>query len=701
MTRASRFTLMCLLVLIPALLYAQDAGNWNLQYSSGLNYSKIKGDDRRYRNNLQLDNPVAGGIEQFSAVDESGANKLDINGRMLSERDFGLNLNFWKDNGAYFNIKSDIFRYYYDNSNLYYANIPGGNSIGRYNIDDKLYTDRGVYGFDSGITLAEKYNVKLGFEHKERSGKSDLYTGGWIRDTTDNNWIIWENPLSQEVNFDSNKIYAGMDTKFSGYNVFTKLEWERFSGQNQHVEPGYYANGAKQFDRYYKTFPDYSKWNFTGKADRHFLEDKVLLNFGYQFQATDTTSNADVDSFNTAGARHYGEHSLNFLDTSHSGKIGTHIFDIMLSSFAAKEYKPWASLTLKKGRSHSNSMRGEEGSEAVAAGGKGDGDPNTVDERWLFESVNEEQSIMESLGLEITSIPKTSLNFGADFEQRKTSYEWDGDITDYTSLTDEGDWHWKADVKDLRNTFRVSSRTKPRDWLTVSTKYRYKVDDSDLHNKIDVAENKPGDPEFNVADTTLYYPGRMGDWKRKSHRFDLSFDTKINSRFLLRPYYAYNKETFQLSAEQVEEISNYGSNTFGLGMNLQPKDNLSVAFDISDRLGSTHSRSADYSGTVNLVDSGLFYGALTNDFNDSAVSTSGNVSYQMGRYTFNLNSGFVKAKGLFDTTSINTGLGLNYNFEKDLSLKTAYNFYNYREENNGGINDYRAHAIYASANMKF
>lgn len=697
MTRVYKFILMCLIVLIPGLVYSQGAGNWTMQYSSGLNYSEVKGDDSRFRSNLQLDDPITGGIEQFSTANESGANKVDINGRLLSERDFGLNLNFWRDNGAYFNIKSDIFRYYYDNSNLYYANIPGGNSINRYSIDDKLYTDRGVYGFDSGMTLADKYNVKLGFEHKERNGKSDLYTGGWIRQFPANDWIIWENPVSQEVNFDSNKIYSSMDTKLGGYNLSTKLEWERFSGKNDHVEPGYYQTGAKVFDRYYTTFPDYSNWNFTGKADRYFLQDKLLLNLGYQFQATDSTSNVDVDSFTPAGARHYGEHSLNFLDTSHSGKTGTHIFDIMLSSFAAKEYKPWASLTLKKGRSHSHSLRGEEGAEAAA----GDGDTTTVDERWLFESVNEEQSITESLGVEITSIPKTSLNLSADFEQRKTSYEWDGNITEITAGTDDGDWHWKADVKDLRNTFRVSSRTKPLGWLTVSTKYRYKVDDSDLHNKVDVAETKPGDPEYEAGTaTSLYYPGRLGDWKRTSHRLDLSLDTKVNSRFLLRPYYAYNKETFQVSAEPVKEISNYGSNTFGLGLNLQPKDNLSVAFDVSDRIGSSHSRSADFTNTLN-VPNATWFGGMTEDFNDSAVSASGNVSYQVGRCVLNFNSGFVKGKGFFDTTLLNTGMGLNYTFEKGLLLKTAYNFYNYREQDNGSINNYRAHVIYLSANMKF
>lgn len=695
------YILSSLILSTPALFYAQDDGDWKIKTAPSVKLSVVDGDERHFLRNFQYRSPASGGIEEFSVAKDLNDSKLYVDGRLLSERDFGLNLDFWKTNKVYFTAKADTFRYYYDSSNLYYAEIPGGvkkNVLNVFEIDNDVHADRGVYGFEGGMTFSDKNKVYLGYERKERDGRTDYYTGGWIRQFPANDWIVWEYPVLQEVDQSSDRFFSGIDTEVMGYKLATRVEYESFSGQTDHVEPGYLQNGVLVFRRFYRSNPDYNSWNFTGKTDRYFLGEKLLFNLDYRYQRVTTTSDFDVDSFEPDGKRHRTEHSLNFLETSHTGRKGVHLVNLIVSAFPVQDYRLWTGLRYKNGRASGDSMRGEEGAEEGVA----DNNPNTVDERWFFKSVDREQSLTELLGVEITSIPKTTLAFSADFEQKKTKYDWDANIVEVFAGTDDGDWHWRADIKDIISTYRASLRSKPLDWLAVSTKYRYKEDDSDLNNIIRNIEAKPGDPDFDATvPTNYFYPGRIGDWKRPSHKAEVSFVTAVNSRLSLRPYYEFYTEKFEVSGEPViKEISDYTSNTFGLGMDLQPKDNLTVFFDISDKLAWTHTRSADFTNTLNKPNA-TWFGGMTDDFNSSSLSTSGGLSYRLNKYTLNFNSGLVKGRGLFDTELISTGAGVDYNFDKDTALKTNYTFYSYDEEDNGSINDYDAHTLYLSLNKKF
>lgn len=677
----------------------------SIKLSPLFSFSDLSGDKDRFREDRQIPTGVAGGIESFSFDNGEEDKNITVDGRALSERDFGTKISLLDTGHSYLNINLDTFRWYYDSSNLFYGDnvLPGGQSINVFEADDKLYTDRSVYGIETGLNFADNKKVYLGFEHTQRDGKTNAYYGGWIRQTSADNWIVWNYPLSPEVESSADKLYSGFDTVIAGFKSAFKLGWESFASETEYTELGQYTNGTDIFNRFYKYSPD--SRNLTGSinAERYFLKDKLLCNFSYSVQKTDTTADFDQDSFTPAGARYYAEHSLNFIQTEHSGKNTTQSVNLLLSAFPVDWLKVWSGLEFRIGKAKNDSIRGEEGVEGVAA----DNNTSTIDERWFFDTVAEEQQTRESFGIDISSLPKTKITLSADFDQKKTEYDQDANIVEIFNGTDDGDWHWRADVKDCRNRYNASVRSRPLDWLIVSGKYRYMTVDSDVNNIIRTAEGKPGDPEYDATiATNLFYPGRIGDWQRPTHKFNLDFTAKLNPRLSLRPHYEYLEEEFFVSGDYVDEISTYQSNAYGLGIDLSPTDKLTLALDITQRDAVTATRANDFTNSENInpatgAASTQWFGGLTDDFDGSYSLFSGALTYQLRKGALNFNSSYTEGKGWFATESFNTGLGLIYPLKDNTDLKAGYSYGNYEEKNNGGINDYEAHIIYAGLNIAF
>jgi hypothetical protein len=495
-------------------------------------------------------------------------------------------------------------------------------------------------------------------------------------------------------------------------------EIERFEGVDTYKEPGYHNDGTFQFNRDYRNNPRHTTWTTTMTGGRDLLEGKGHLTLDYRYAVTHTDSTTDVDSLNAAGARHVGEHSLNYNVAEHAGRAHSQRTGIRLDYSPSEWMRIWTVAAFLTGKSVGTSMRGEEGAEAATSGaGASDQNPATVEEYWTSKAINREMGFTEELGVELSLMPKTRLAFDVTLDQNRAKYDWNADVTGpcttsgVTGCTggNEGDWAWLSTWQEHRNRYSVSLRSWAIQGLNLWARYRYRTDTTDVTNKLDVANKKPGDPEYEATiDTAFYYPGRIGDNRRGTHEVMLAPSLKVSPRWTLNPKYAFRTSHYEVSGEPDPEVSSFRSNTVAVGVMGQPTDATTVAVEVSRQFALTYTQAKSFTKSLfknpntGAADT-TYYGGLTPEFDASYTAANSELSYRWRGMRLSTVGGLVDGNGDFDTTLAFAGLGVEGPIRRveGATWETFYRFYDYHEDENGGINDYTAHGLYVMVRMPF
>jgi opacity protein-like surface antigen len=681
-------------------LFAEDSGTASLK---GI-FSDVSGDEQKYRENLQISDDFYGGLEGFSLRKGNDTIKLDIDGRALYEKDLGLNLNLIKENTGSIKINLDSYRKYYDSSNVYYPYFPY-----IYELDRDLHTDRGSYSIEADLTLPKLPKILLGYEKKTKEGEENLYWGGWVRDGAKNLWIVWANPLYREVDYDSDNFFIGVEHKLGNINLRFRQEWGIFEGDQSHREPGYRTDGPHVFNRDYRNILDHKTSNTRFSLGGNILKN-LNLDIGYDYQTVKNKNNYDVDCYTPAGAIYYGEHSINYNNNIHEGESKLNSFKTNLTLLATDTITIFGGIKYRQGKSDNNARREEEGSGGTA----GDGNTSTAEEIWTFITANKEKTWAENFGVTLSAVPKTKLTLGLDLEQGEIEYDWNATIWTASlpgeSKPGEGDWSWVGTNKFKRTIPSISIRSRPLSGLTAYAKYRYKTSKSNLNDEKDYVTRKPGDPEYSAPAgfEYLYYPGYIEERKMTTPEFIISFDIKPWQALTIRPRYEQLRTDYEVVNERdpIGKIAEYNRKVYGLGLNIEPNENILVSLNYSYRDAETETLAQNTSASIGRhpytgATDKTYLGGLIERFDSTASTFDGQILYTYKKWVFNTSGGIVDGKGNFDTTLWWGGLSVERNLGKGISLKGGLSHYDYDEDGNGDINDYRANAFLIALNARF
>lgn len=669
----------------------------------------VNGDSARFREQHQQDTPFNGGLERFWWGDSAGKGlTFELEGRALHADDYGVNLLLTKKDVGSLTFKADTYRHYYDGTvaDSAYTPLIGDDVAGR------LFTRRTVYSIEGVLALPNLPQLTLGYERSERTGNQNLPWGGWVRQTPPgNNWILWNNPLFRELDYQSDRLYVGLTHTIAGFNVRLRQEWEQFNGTQYHQEPGYYTDGTYVFNRIYNSMLDHTLWTTRLDATKPLRDDQLLLHFGYVFQHTDNDNNYDSDAFTPAGAVYSDEHSINFNSNTHEGSLGRHLGTADLTYHPNNDMTLFGGLKYIYGDADNTAVRNEENSGNKTGGS--DGNPLTSEEIWNFQTDTIEQSLSESFRATFAQIPKTRVTLTADFEQSNIDYDWNAMIWTAglagESLTGQGDWRWDADTDYSKFKYGLNLRSSPSRYLSVNAHYRYKLVSADVNERVDAATKKPGDPEYEpTATTNMYYPGRLEGWDKATHVTGLTLDLKPVRYFTVRPIVEWETSNYEFNDELYGNHDTAHFDRFGYGTSLDFQIAAPVTFTFSYMMQdiTTETEAKDHSSSIGtdpytgLPNAG-YYGALIDSFDGSYETFTGVLTYSRERLTASANAGLTRGAGTWDTQYFWTSFQAAYQINKNLSARAGYTYYDYEEDNNGSVNDYTANGVFVGLRYQF
>lgn len=669
-------------------------------------WTDVDGDSARFRAMQQREAPFSGGLEKFWWAGENDAGvTYEVNGRALYESDYGIDLKIAKPDVGSVHVIVDSYRRYYDSTVTYYPYPPQ-----IYETLNELYTDRSRYSIEAILALPNMPQFTFGYERSGKDGNQDLPWGGWLRQAPPgNDWILWTIPLYREVDYITDRAWFGIDHTIAGFDLRFRQEWEKFDSSEFHREPGYYTSGVKVFDRYYRNTFDHTTWTTRVDLNKDLIENQLSLGMGYVYQNITNDNVADVDSRTPGGAIHYGEHSLNYNNNTHTGSLGRHVARANLTWRPTDKTTVTGALKYTHGDADSLAYRNEEGSGATA----GDGSTATNEEVWTFRNGTIEESLNESLRVSFPLLPKTRATISADFEQSNIDYDWNALIWTAgipgESLTGQGNWFWDALTDYTRSKYSLNLRSDLAKWLSSNFRYKYKLTSADVSEAADVASTKPGDPEFEpTATPPMFYPGRLEGWDRSTHDFSLTFDVKPSNSVTLRPVLEWETTQYEFQDQLYGHLNTADFQRLGYGLSVDwqlcERTTLAVNYmrqEIStDTLAKDNTSSAGTDPFTGAPNAG-YYGAVIGGFDGSNDTLSTLLNYTGERFTVGLNAAMTNGEGTWPSHYFSAGLRVTYKIKEDLAVNAGYTYFRYDESNNANINNYNANMLYAGIKKRF
>jgi hypothetical protein len=322
----------------------------------------------------------------------------------------------------------------------------------------------------------------------------------------------------------------------------------------------------------------------------------------------------------------------------------------------------------------------------------------------------DKQGLDEHVGLRYTKIPYTTL-----FTEAKWTQEDYNDNVNQTSYTDffgaavaGNTGGYGLDLQTIRQQYTAGFTTSPWSRVTFATQYRHKRTDNLTTTRYKV----------NVS----AYAGTLQDQEFTEDEISAKVVYRPTSKIALTlKYQLVSEDIYNTTPAQVAganytatpagtiQACDYYANIYSLSATVTPVNRLYLTGMVSYQ----DSRTITY-------DNGC--PSVATPYRGSVLSVLGYAGYVIdnktdltAEYSYSSTANFVEnGYGTFSTQNNDYSLSYGLNSQlQGLSLKLTrritdaitvgvrYGFYNYKEDNTGGINDYTAHLASAACTIKF
>ncbi len=639
--------------------------------SLGTNYNSIDGDEKMFRQNLWMDKNFNAGIENLNVFEDlKDGKRLSLEGSVLSDNDYKFLLNLTKDEFGYMKLSYDQFRKYYDDSGEYHK-FPRALVPSWYELDKDLYTDRSTFSLDFGLTLPDRPKYIVGYERRTKNG--EMFSGlGLVRDTrgtggTTDDDLKFVYPNSKNIDWvvDSFKAGTEFEIKKVGISLIQKFETytNNLFGDNvyelrDNTFPAYTKVGVQEK-------PSYQVSTTTFLADSQ-VNDKFYTKGGYQFKTLQGKTKWERDYYKNSlpitvankGARYYN---------------GEEDSDLISNVFTwGGNLKPFKDLYLttrlryEKSKTNSSSQYTRDGVYYLL---NYDG---VVDFIQNADADVDKSGLGESIGLQYRVFPRTALYLDLDLEQTRLEYlEITRGINGSSAPTR---YSWDSDVDLSRNIYTLGMNTRPLKPVFISGRYRR------INKKSDFT---------NYADTVAGYPGWIGENSRITDEYTLRTDIKPNKFVSFNVKYQDSRTNYDVAKESANGIASADIQTVSTGVSLNPNPKFYFNTIYSVQYSMLRTKAVDAVSESQEYYNGDSASSLTTA--SYALNDKTTISTQYQRWVADWEN------------AINQGLSLalERSLKQELRFKFGYSYYTYNNEDNSGINDYRANLFFVSCTGKF
>ncbi len=611
------------------------------------NYVAVTGDEKRFRQNLWMDDGLNGGIENLNLKEDFGDGKsLIMEGRALSDSDYNLLMNFEKKEYGYMTLKYDQFRKYYDDTGFFHI-FPTAGRPSWYELGRDLHTDRSVFSLDFGLTLPDRPKYTLGYERKTKSGELPSEYG-LVRDNTpapdDYNYLY---PNTKNVDWVVDSLKAGMEFQLKEVNIAISPKYEMYSNNVFRNNVADIQDNARPVytNRIREEKPAYQSGSLSLLADSQ-INEKLFMKGGYLFNSM------------------AGKVKWDRIDSRNATPIYTRYYNAEEESDTKNNILNWgADFKLLKGLMLTSGARYESFKMTSFSQYNQAGTTNR-----LRKNYNEDTRTIlgESIGLRYTALPRTSIYADVELEQnQQQEYEYRTDNMAFRAQVN-------ADKDFNKDVYTVGMNTRPIKPVFISSRYRRISKDNDY--------------------TDYGAEGVLGNNSRVTDEYTVRTDIKPNKLVAFNVKYQNSQTNYNLSREPAGGIATFDSQTTSLGVTLTPTPKLYI-----NSLYSMQDAMIKNIGAEAIVNTPQ----RTNYFNGDSSSSITSVNYALDdKTTVNSQYQWWVADGV-DAVSKIISLGVERSLPKDLVLKVGYSYDTYDQGENYGLDDYKANIVYTSLTGKF
>ncbi len=628
----------------------------------------VNGDTHKFRELNWQHEGLNGGLNEFELFKQTDPETATLlNGHVLND-DYKINLSLQRNDLGFIRSGWEQYRKYYDDTGGYQPpTVPHAVSL-----DEDLHLDIGKVWVDFGLTLPNWPRMVLGYEYDYRIGDEAVtaWNGNGSSGTARN-----INPASKTLQEGTHIIKFDLDAEVHGIAIE-----DRFRGEFYDLTTHYtnfsaragVAQDVRQKDTYFQGAN-------TIRLEKQ-ITDWFFGSAGYLYSHLD------------AGANFTNATSLGAL--TFAGSIPN--ITLERESHVANVnglFGPWRGFTFSSGVQTEWTRQQGFGSGNLNQFAFTRTTPNNLAIVPTTLRANyDESSAMENLALRYTTIPFTVLFAEARLEQQSVG-QTDSD------LQPSGNFVEQTDFSSQLADFRAGFSTSPWRWMTLTAHYRRYENDS--HYPTDTI------------------PQPAGGYPNFFRSRELLTD-EIETKLVLRPCnWLKTSLSYQLQSTDFRDDANAGSNTvahvvfspagslltgqtdlqrYTIGAVITPHPRVYLAASMSYEPSHTRTANSDaptvgpYRGDTYTADaSGVYVLSEHTDFSLAWIFSEANYGQSKA-----ITSPPVDIR--YQEQSIEAGL--TRRFSKNVSGRLQYSFDYYREPSSGGANDYRAHAVFATLNLR-
>lgn len=642
---------------------------YSVSISPVLGGTAVNGDAHKFRELNWQPKGANGGLSDFQFFKQTAPDTaLLLNGHVLKD-DYKFNLSLERNDLGFVHSGWEQYRKYYDDTGGFRHTPSTPDAL---SLDHDLHLDIGKAWVDFGLTLPNWPRMVLGYEYDYKRG--DEATTSWSAAGTgiDERNIA---PASRNLNEGTHVIKFDLDAEVSGVTIEDRFRGEFYDLHTQYTNTaarGLMTQNVRESDRYFqgantlRLEKQFTSWLFGsgGYLYSHLNADSSFTNLTTSFNASFAGS---VPRITLERESHVA--NLN-------GIIGP--FDgLTFSSGAQTEW------TRQQGFGSGNLnqfafTRVAPNNLAIV--------PTTLRANY------DERSAMENMALRYTKIPFTVLFAEGRLEQQSIG-QVDSD------LQSSGNYVEHTDFSSQLTDFRAGFSTSPWRWISLTTQYRRYQNDSH-YPRTELPQPDGGYPDF--------FRSR-----------DLLTD-EVEAKLVVRPC-NWLKTTFSYEIQTTD----FRDNSF-------PASNTvnHVVYSPGGDLLTGRTESQIYSVSAVLTPHPRVYFASSFSYEPSSTRTANSGALTVGPYrgdtytadasstyvlsqTTDLTLGYVFSEANYGQNNAATAVpvGIRYQehgiqatlarrFSQNLTGQLQYGFSYYHEPSSGGANDFRAHAVFATLNIR-
>ena len=643
-----------------------------LSVTLALRQLNVQGDAPKFRELTWMPEGWNGGAEQFELQEKlTNDVTLTMEGHALRD-DYQTRVTVEKPDVGFVRFGWEQYRKYYDDSGGYYP----GFDPAMFRLNRDLYLDVGRAWADFGLTLPDCPRLIFGYEYQYRNGEKSTLDWGSVNQGGEARNIY---PNSKVVDERTHIIKFDLDHDIRGTQLQDRFraEFGDLKTVRRNVESFTIGNTApSRVDLVKESYQHIEAVNtiFIGRQ----FKDWLYASGGYLYSKLNADAAASAVTMLPPGgfgfADNWQTHAVVLEQESHalnlSGQLG-----------------PFDGLTISGGVL----------SDWTRQTGFGNGNLDTVSPFFTirrpatFNIDLDKNVVEEKIALRYTKIPFTVLFAEARLQQESTgeSQEQVGGGHDFRRVTDA--------TTDLRD-FRVGFNTSPWRWLSLNAHYRHYQKENDYDHLVDESVHGGGYPAFIRA-----LDRKTDEVETKLVLHPVSWlRTTFSYKLVATDYETVTDPATESSPNDISPGGqihgrDYDANIFSANFTLTPWRRLYLSTTFSYE----HSRTvtaqnndasvAPYRGDIYSVLASANY-ALNPKTDLRATYSFSSSDFGQNNFADGLPLGIT-----YQQHSVRGGLTRRFN--QNLIGTLQYGFYLYDEPSERRLNNFTAHAIFATLQM--